>query len=960
MCRPRLTCTGPNNCVYSDKSCGGTNCAKTQCDPATGNCVPINFCPKNPLVGGVPDLCRTLQNCYAVGNCSYVPAVTCTPPTACQTSTCQPATGTCLVANITSWDPVASCPAVSCQNPVKDPSAKTCCGYVPKCPPSSDYCVNATCVNNECVTNPRTCPPSAPGTPCTVNTGCSGGTCTYTAKTCPPSVDPCQTNVCNYQGNCVLQANNNPGCIDYCVGKVCPDVNCTQYTCNSATGACVDSTFPSTSCVLPNSCFIPTCNTTTSQCNLEAITVETCIKNYGAAPICQYWGLTPFRDSCCQLLPLCNTQLDPEHLCSLLYCDNTTNGKCLLKDNSAALCKPFLNDDLCRPLRTCDNSTGACLYDNLATNCEAIKPLACQDASCDPATGQCIFVNTSACKPVSKCFNVTCQKDECVIYTCDESDGKCYLNATTVCTAPNTCTHASCDPLLGCQYTPVDVNIECGVLADPCKVWVKNFTDPRCCGTTVRCAPSGDLCAPTICNATGKSCVNLTFTDICPAFDNSSGKPNKCRPLTGCALGGCIYQDLTCDKISNCMIPTCDPDTGLCSYTDSCPTNPCVSKRCNLVSGLCEVSSSLDCYLDSCTNTTCNPVLGGCQTLKVLGLSDCPTPTNSCMVNTLNAKNPTCCGETPKCVNNDPCFNVACVNGTCVTSSVCNSSTCATVSCSVVNGRPVCSQKAIPCVPQNPCFTVNTCVEGKPFTCTQTPLDCVKSNNKCIKYSCDPTAKSAATACTATPIICDDKNPCTNNTCNTTTGLCSYPNACVSSNLCLIPSCNATKGCVFTKKVCNDYDSCTDDECDVKTGKCEFKKKNCDDKNPCTVDTCSANLGCVNSPLDCTNVTRKNATSIQCGFWACNKSGAGCYPVVKVCNTILLTNTVIGVVAGTSAGVIVGIVVAIVAALGCAGGTTYAAYQRVEFSEDAPIYRNPLYEDPTKAGNNALYKPASG
>jgi len=82
--------------------------------------------------------------------------------------------------------------------------------------------------------------------------------------------------------------------------------------------------------------------------------------------------------------------------------------------------------------------------------------------------------------------------------------------------------------------------------------------------------------------------------------------------------------------------------------------------------------------------------------------------------------------------------------------------------------------------------------------------------------------------------------------------------------------------------------------------------------------------------------------------------------VIKPCNTILLTNTVIGVVAGTSAGVIVGIVVAIVAALGCAGGTTYAAYQKVEFSEDAPIYRNPLYEDPTKQGNNALYKPASG
>jgi len=78
-------------------------------------------------------------------------------------------------------------------------------------------------------------------------------------------------------------------------------------------------------------------------------------------------------------------------------------------------------------------------------------------------------------------------------------------------------------------------------------------------------------------------------------------------------------------------------------------------------------------------------------------------------------------------------------------------------------------------------------------------------------------------------LSCDDKDPCTDDTCN------------------------ALAGCMHSFNVapCNDGSECTEaDTCSL--GKCVGQKKNCDDKNPCTANTCQPGVpgGCVYLPND--------------------------------------------------------------------------------------------------------------
>jgi hypothetical protein len=108
----------------------------------------------------------------------------------------------------------------------------------------------------------------------------------------------------------------------------------------------------------------------------------------------------------------------------------------------------------------------------------------------------------------------------------------------------------------------------------------------------------------------------------------------------------------------------------------------------------------------------------------------------------------------------------------------------------------------------------------------------------------DATCKSAAE--------CDDKNPCTDDKCDSATGKCSNPantapcddgNACTEADKCGFGSCSG-KG-----KSCDDGNTCTDDSCDKATGKCASKPKPagafCSDGNDCTTsDKCSADAKC--------------------------------------------------------------------------------------------------------------------
>jgi hypothetical protein len=133
------------------------------------------------------------------------------------------------------------------------------------------------------------------------------------------------------------------------------------------------------------------------------------------------------------------------------------------------------------------------------------------------------------------------------------------------------------------------------------------------------------------------------------------------------------------------------------------------------------------------------------------------------------------------------------------------------------------------------------------------------------------------------PSVCDDKNPCTADLCDATTGFkcvhkarvngtsCGDGNACngdeicrdgvckggkplvcADGNPCTANICDPRRGCVFVPRT--DGTSCpVSGNCGFggtcKAGVCNAKTPNCDDHNPCTADSCGANNSCTHTPL---------------------------------------------------------------------------------------------------------------
>lgn len=106
------------------------------------------------------------------------------------------------------------------------------------------------------------------------------------------------------------------------------------------------------------------------------------------------------------------------------------------------------------------------------------------------------------------------------------------------------------------------------------------------------------------------------------------------------------------------------------------------------------------------------------------------------------------------------------------------------------------------------------------------PENCGTCGNICAGDACNtPVCEDGE--CGTAPVVCDDDNACTDDTCDVAQG-----------------------GCVFTPINCDDDNACTDDSCDRATG-CVNTPISCDDDDPCTTDTCDPATGCVNEQVIC-------------------------------------------------------------------------------------------------------------
>lgn len=156
----------------------------------------------------------------------------------------------------------------------------------------------------------------------------------------------------------------------------------------------------------------------------------------------------------------------------------------------------------------------------------------------------------------------------------------------------------------------------------------------------------------------------------------------------------------------------------------------------------------------------------------------------------------------------------------------------------------------------------------EPASC-QVAADCPTIANGCIVMACEigddgkGICKEAAFVCQCMPgqdASCDDKNPCTADTCSDV-GACSHKAAksCDDGNVCTDDSCKNTaipgqanlakcQHKAATGVACEDGDPCTGGSVCQSSGCVAGFFYGCDDGKACTFDVCVSGKGCVHTP----------------------------------------------------------------------------------------------------------------
>ncbi len=709
--------------------------------------------------------------------------------------------------------------------------------------------------------------------PCTVADTCVAGSCTGQEVDCD-DFDPCTDDFCQEVGGCGHSFNNAP-CDD---GDVCTVADqCAQGECAGVKVGCeCESTADCGALEDGNFCngtLVCDTDVVPHKCVVDVASIIVCPEAEGNDAICLQ-AQCDAASGACSLVPAhsgfaCEDG-DPctsNDTCVAGACTggpdiNCNDGNPCTDDacTTGVGCTYLANDLPCEDGNLCsvnDSCANAACVPGPAMDCNDGNP--CTDDVCTPGIGCQHTSNTAPCDDGNACTT----KDQCLASVCV---GKTPPD----CDDANPCTLDSCAPDSGCVASPL-TGPACSdgsacTLSDSCQAG-------QCVGGAPMDCNDGNPCTDDSCDA-AKGCLHLpnqapcndnnacTTEDVCSNGQCQGNGSLDCDDSNPCTLdiclpaGGCDHQDLTgaaCSDGNGCTLND-QCDAGLCvggQAMDCNDNNPCTADSCNPETELCThapqdgaCDDGNACTLnDQCGNGTCLPgVAANCDDDNLCTTDSC-TPETGCV----HLVNSAPCNDNDLCTTNDTCQLGQCVGGPAL---ACNDNNgCTADSCAADIGC-LFTPTTAPCDDGSECTTEDTCTNG---LCLGKALSC-DDDNFCTSDLCDPD-QGCLHLFNGNP--CDDGEVCTiNDVC--TNGLCqgSGPLVCNDGNPCTDDTCQAGLGCAFVANTapCDDQSACTtDDTCS--DGVCVGgPAPDCDDANICTDDGCDPDIGCLhlanNDPCD--------------------------------------------------------------------------------------------------------------
>lgn len=354
--------------------------------------------------------------------------------------------------------------------------------------------------------------------------------------------------------------------------------------------------------------------------------------------------------------------------------------------------------------------------------------------------------------------------------------------------------------------------------------------------------------------------------DVATTKDNGSGPAQDAeeQDSAGLVLGCASDADCQALPLAPCHAATCNVDTGLCEANlaadgaDCAPSgeHPCVASA-TCAGGICVTVPTACDDQQPCTADSCDPA-SGCTHAPVAAWCDdgevCTTD-DSCKAGTC-AGTPLSCDDQNLCTKDSCTPGQGCSHSATTEAAPCDDAKVCTIDDVCTAG--VCVGKAKVCNDGNAC-TIDACIEGEPGKantgCQITPAAGLSAS--CSDGSqCNVEGMCASDgSCVGKPKDCDDKNPCTDDSCTEASGCthvfnsapCNAGTACQAAGVCLSGACSAKD------KDCNDGNACTDDSCKPLTG-CQNEPNTaaCGDGDPCTEgDVCSAGACKAGAPATC-------------------------------------------------------------------------------------------------------------